>query len=151
VVSFSLWQTLTLYWHGLLRRRLRKAVLRHEKAHGRAEVALVLSVLTDITAGVRAHLSQAQLDGIPLLHVHQTEAFGEDPGAWLGYLERVKKEIRKIREMGISRVHVFSNGPVALALMCGATLTNGPEAVVYHHSGGLYREVGRVSFEIIRL
>ena len=35
--------------------------------------------------------------------------------------------------------------------MVGDTLTNGPEAVVYHYQNGRYEEVGRATFETTKL
>jgi len=49
----------------------------------------------------------------------------------------VKAEVRKIRELGVTRVYLFTNVPVALALFAGATLTNGPEVVVAERNKGL--------------
>lgn len=150
-VSFLVWQMMAFWWHRRLNRWLRKQARMYEEKHGVREAALVLSVMTDAAESARGHLRQSDRGDIPVLRVYQAEAFGDDPGQWQGFLERVKREIRTVRELGFTRLYVYAGTPVALALMVGATLTNGPEAVVHHYANGVYREVGRVSFETTRL
>jgi hypothetical protein len=119
------------------------------------QVALALSVGDDIQESVRGHLkAQGLLGGaadIPVLSIHQREGFGPSDGQWYAYLERVKTEVRRIRGEGFVRVRVYVRLPVALALMVGATLTNGPETIIYHFNAGRYDEVGRVTFETTKL
>src|SRR5207245_1399105 len=100
--------------------------------HGRLEVALVLSVVTDIRQAAVGYLEKLDRQGIQVFQVHQKQGFGAREEEWGAYLERVKAEVRKLKELGAARVFLFANIPVALALFAGATLTNGPEVVVHH-------------------
>jgi hypothetical protein len=138
-------------WQRSISRRLRNQAAKYAKEQGRKEVALVVSTRHDIQQAVLAHLDKDGRKDIPLLCVHQQEGFGDREEQWIAYLERVKKEIRKIREEGFSRVYVFANVPVAMALLVGATLTNGPEAVIHQFTNGPYQPVARLTIETIRL
>lgn len=154
-LAVAAWKGCELWWQRRYNRWLRKQAAAHAAKTGVKQVALTLSVGDDILASVRSHLTAQGLLGsgadVPVLSVHQPEGFGPSPGQWFAYLERVKAEIRRIRTEGFVRVHVYTRLPVALALMVGATLTNGPEAVVYHFQNGKYDEVGRVTFETTKL
>ena len=155
-IAVGLWKLCEEVWHRRYNRWLRKLAEKHAAAHGGVkQVALALSVGDDIAESVRGHLKDCGLLAsgveIPLLSIHQREGFGPSDGQWYAYLERVKTEIRKIRSEGFVRVHVYTRLPVALALMVGATLTNGPEAVIYHFNAGRYDEIGRVTFETTKL
>jgi hypothetical protein len=88
--------------------------------------------------------------GMPLFQVHQPEGFEQREEQWFGFLEKVKAEVRKIRESGATRVYLFTHLPVALALFVGAMLTNGPEVIVHHFQCG-YFPVGRLTVETVRL
>jgi hypothetical protein len=154
-IAVAAWKLCEEVWHRRYNRWLRKVAARHAAAHGVRQAALALSVGDDIGASVRADLTARGLvDGkadIPVLSVHQREGFGPDDGQWYGFLERVKAEVRRVRGEGFARVHVYTRLPVALALMVGATLTNGPAAVVYHFQNGRYEPVGLVTFETTKL
>lgn len=155
-VAVALWKGWETVWYRWYNRRLRKQAERHAAAHGGVrQVVLTLSVSDDIEQSVREHLRNAGLltpdAEIPVRAVHQREGFGANEGQWFGFRERVKAEVRTIREQGFTRVHVFARLPVALATMVGAPLTNGPEAIIYHFNAGRYIEVGRVTFETTKL
>ena len=104
-----------------------------------------------ITEAARNHLAQGGRDGIPILEVYQAEALGTDAGQWQAFLERVKEQIRKTKELAATRVFLYTRVPIAMAAMLGATLTNGPRVVIHQHNGGTYDEVGLVSFETTKL
>jgi len=155
-IAVLLWKLCEELWHRWYNRWLRKLAERHAAAHGGVkQVALALSVGDDILESVRGHLAGRGLLGagadMPILSVHQREGFGPSEGQWYSYLERVKAEVRRVRSEGFVRVQVYARLPVALALMVGATLTNGPEAVIYHFNAGRYDEIGRVTFETTKL
>jgi hypothetical protein len=155
-IAVALWKWWEHVYHWRYNRWLRRLADRHAAAHGGVrQVALALSVGDDILESVRGHLKEKGLLGggsdIPIIAVHEPQSFGPSEGQWYSYLERVKGEIRKIRNEGFVRVHVYARLPVAQALMVGATLTNGPAAVVYHFQNGRYEVVGQVTFEVTKL
>lgn len=156
-LAVGFWKLTEAAWYRWYNHRLRLMARRHAEKHGGVrQVVLALSVGDDIGESVRTHLTARGLLGkgadIPILEVHQPERFGPSDGQWFAYLERVKAEVRRVRAEGFVRVHLYTLLPVAMGLMVGATLTNGPEAVVYHFTPGKgYDEVGRVSFETIKL
>lgn len=143
---------LNAYWQRVQGRRLREAMEKYALEHeGEAEVALVLSVREDISQAVRSYMDSLNRRGIQLFQVHQDGGFDDRETSWFAYLERIKMEVRRIRELAVCRVFVFSNVPVALALMAGSTLTNGPEVVVHHFQAGRYLPIGRLTVETVRL
>lgn len=154
-IAVGLWKACEYGWHLWYNRQLRKQAERHAAAHGVRQVVLTLSVGEDIEESVRGYLKQEGLLGgsadIPILKVHQPEALSENEGQWYAFLERVKREVRRIREEGFTRLHVFARLPVPLAAMVGATLTNGPTGFLYHFSGGRYFRVGQITFETVKL
>lgn len=154
-LAVGLWKLWEHAWHRWYSRRLRLAAQRYALANGnRVEVALVLSVVENIGEHARQHLKRlgkyAGAADIPIEEVFQREAFGASDGQWFAYLEEVKKCVAKIRELGAVRVYVYTKLPVAMAVMVGATLMNGPEAIVHHFNNADYVEVGRVRFETVR-
>jgi hypothetical protein len=150
VISFAVYQWLTYRWQQRLRRQLMKGLEAQEKEHGQRQVALVLSVLTDIRQAAVDYLTKQGFAGSPVFQVHQAEGFGQKEEQWFSYLEKVKAELRKIKEAAATRVYLFTNLPLAMALFAGATLTNGPEVVVHHFQNG-YHPVGRLTVETVRL
>jgi hypothetical protein len=153
VVGVVVTLTANYYWQRWLSFRLRRSASRYEQEHGSREVALLLSTRENIQEAALAYLKKTNRGDIVVFSVHQPEGFSDREGQWLGYLEKVKAEVRKIRELGTSRIYVFSNLPVAMAIFAGATLTNGPGAVIHHFSTamGTYHEVGLLTVESIKL
>jgi hypothetical protein len=153
VVSVIVTLTANYYWQRWLSFRLRRGAHRYEQEHGSREVALVLSTRENIRESALGYLKKNNRGDMLAFSVHQPEGFGDKEGQWLAYLEKVKAEVRKIRELGASRIYVFSNLPVAMAIFAGATLTNGRGAVIHHFSTtmGTYHEVGLLTVESIKL
>jgi hypothetical protein len=154
-VTYAVYKLSEHAWHRWYNRRLRKQAAWYAAAHeNRVEVALVLSVGESVAESARQHLkSLGKLGGgadIPVEEVFQKEGFGASEGQWFAYLEEVKRRVAKVRELGAMRVYVYTKMPVAMAVMVGATLMNGPEAVVHHFTNGSYIEVGRIRFETVR-
>jgi aryl-alcohol dehydrogenase-like predicted oxidoreductase len=139
------------YWQWWKDRQLRRQLSAVQADRGGREVVLVLSSQDDISAAVRANLEQAGLQGLPLFTVHQPGAFGQEEASWREYLERMRGEVRKIRALGASRIHLFIKGPVVQGVFAGALLDNGPEVVVYHYFNGVYRPVGRLAHEAVKV
>lgn len=153
VISFLVYLLMTDLKHRLLRRRLQKQFEEYAKRHGHErECVLILSVIHNIHEAVFTHMEKEKRSGIPVFQVHRPEGLPEAEDAWFAYLEQVKQQVQKIREYGASRVYLFTNVPVALAVMIGATLGNGPEVVVHHHSAPAgYKAVGRLTVATVRL
>lgn len=149
--SFAIYMWLNYRLHLWIRNRLQTDLAKYAKKHGAKEIALVLSVREDIMNSVQSHLEKDDRGEIQVFQVHQQEGFNDEEERWIAYLEKIKTEIRKIRELGIQRMFIFSNLPIAMALVAGATLQNGPEAVIHHYSGGSYLPVVRLTPETIRL
>lgn len=153
--AVAVWKLSEHVWHRWYSRKLRKQATWYAAANeNRVEVALVLSVGESVLESARQHLKILGKVGgaaeIPIEEVFQREGFGNRDGQWLAYLEEVKKRVAKIRELGAVRMFVYTKLPVAMAVMVGATLMNGPEAVVHHFNNGDYIEVGRIRFETVR-
>jgi hypothetical protein len=156
ILSFTLWEFLSWRFRKWRHARMRRKALRYAEANeNRVEMALCISVVNDITAAVRNHLQLVglitQTREIPLLTVHQSQALSADESEWQALLDEVKVQIRKTRELGAMRVYVYASVPVAMALLIGAALNNGPEAVVFHYNKPDYAAVGRITFETIRI
>jgi hypothetical protein len=151
IVAFGVTKFLEYRYQRWLSEQLRKQAEKYLKVHGQKEAALVVSVLHEIQEPVRGYLAKAGRQDIPLLAVHQVEGFSGKEEQWLAYLEKVKAMIRRARAEGFVRLYVFMNVPVAEAMLIGATLTNGPEAVIHHFANGVYQPVGRLNVETIRL
>ncbi len=151
VVAFFAAQWLARRAQQRLRHRLLAEAARYAEKHGRLEVALVLSVVTDIRQAAVAYLDKLGRNSIQVFQVHQRQGFGARAEEWGAYLEGVKAEVCKVKELGATRVFLFANIPVALALFAGATLTNGPEVVVHHFESGAYLPIGRLTVETVRL
>ena len=106
----------------------------------------MLSVARDIEMDARRHLdADAATKGMPIIKVHQDGGLELREELWLHYLERVKKEWRQIAQSGISRVHLFINAPVAMAVYVGATLLPGPEVVLHHFQENAYHRAGSLT------
>lgn len=151
IVSCLFYALTRHYLNRWSRYRLLKRLAKYAEAHGAREVALVLSARHDIRNAAKEHLNKENRGAIELRHVHEESGFGNDESDWFDYLEEIKKEIRTIRELGVTRIYLFTNLPIAMATLAGATLTNGPEVIIHHHDSGTYYHVGRISTETIRL
>ncbi|GIW80380.1 MAG: hypothetical protein KatS3mg105_2187 [Gemmatales bacterium] len=145
----TLW--LQHYWAKRVRRKQLQAVDAYAEKHGHREVAMVLSVLTDIHQSAQEYLKEQGRTGMKLFQVHQKEGFGEREEYWSAYLEQVKKQVAEIRELGITRIYLFANIPVAMAVFAGAVLANGPEVIVHHFNGRTYQPIGRLRVETVRM
>lgn len=154
-IAVSFWKACEAAWHRWYNYRLRKIAARHALAHGIKQVVLTISIGDDIEESVRNFLQERRWLGggtdIPILKVHQPEALSDSDGHWYYFLDKVKDEIRKIRSEGFTRVHVFARVPVPMAILVGATLTNGPAAFLYHFNAGRYLPVGQITFETVKL
>lgn len=152
IVSFATYNACRLYYLRIVRYRLLKQAEEYARKHGnRVEVCLIASVSTDIEEAVRNYLKNERREGIPLLKVHQDELFPRREEAWIAYLDRFKEEVRKTREMGATRVYVFTNVPIAMGVLLGAVLRNGPEAIIHHYDSHGYYPIGPLVTETVVL
>ncbi len=153
VLSFFVYALMTDFWHRHLRRRLQKQFEEYGKQHhNERECALLLSVIHDIREVALAYLEKIDRRGMLVFQVHQPEGFDDRQEVWFAFLERVKQEVQRIRANGAGRIYLFVNVPLALAVMTGATLCNGPEVVVHQYdSHGGYYPVGRLTVATVRL
>jgi SMODS-associated and fused to various effectors sensor domain len=154
VIGSTVWflagLSLAWWWDRRRYRRMLAALRRYEAARSLREVALILSVRDDISTSARAYLEKSGKADLLLRQVHQPEGFAAEQ-TWYTYLARVKDEARTLRELDIGRIYLFTNIPVALAVLVGGVLTNGPEVVVHHWFNGAYAPVGRLTFETVKV
>jgi alkanesulfonate monooxygenase SsuD/methylene tetrahydromethanopterin reductase-like flavin-dependent oxidoreductase (luciferase family) len=145
VVSFFFWGLLSAWQVRRIKARIRK----YASSAGRSAdggMALVLSVARDVEEDVRRHLDADEATrGIPLLKVHQEGGLELREEVWLHYLERVKKEWRRIAQSGVPRVYLFINAPVAMGVYVGAILLPGPEVVLHHYQENAYHRAGSLT------
>ncbi|GIX04672.1 MAG: hypothetical protein KatS3mg114_0541 [Planctomycetaceae bacterium] len=127
---------------------------------GKREYALIVSVSTDIEQPVRDYLTKlakfreasktsedhSPLVIMPIVKVHQTAPLN-NPEEWILFKEKVQRQLRELREAGVERIYVFTHVPVAMALMIGALMKNGPETIVHHFDSRSYQEIGPMSME----
>jgi hypothetical protein len=152
VVSFVTYNACRVYYLRVVRYRLLKQADEYARKHGnRVEVCLIASVSTDIEEAVRKYLNNEGREGIPILKVHQEELFPRKEEAWIAYLDRFKNEVRKTREMGATRLYLFTNVPIAMGVLLGAVLRNGPEAIIHHYDGHGYHPIGPLVTETVVL
>ncbi len=152
IVSFATYNACRLYYLRVVRYRLLKQAEEYARKHGnRVEVCLIASVSTDIEEAVRNYLKAEGRQGMPILKVHQDELFPRKEEVWIAYLERFKNEVRKTREMGATRTYVFTNVPIAMGILLGAVLHNGPEAIIHHYDSHGYYAIGLLVTETVVL
>ena len=150
-VCFFVGVALASYWQWRRIRKLRSRLQALEGDRGGREMALVLSIGDNVAAAARAYLDSNGCEKVALVEVHQPGAFDDNEKMWLSYMDKVKAEVRRIREQGASRVYLFLRVPVTMAVFVGAMLDNGPEVVVHHYFNGTYRPVGRLTHETVKL
>ena len=129
-------------------RDLRRMVRHFEESRGSREVVLLLSVRNEIEEAVRSQLPESLREAV-VFSVHSERGFSEKQSDWLSYVRRIRDEVYKIRRYGASRIHLFMNTPVALAVFAGALLDNGPEVVVHHYFNGVYGKIGSLTHETV--
>lgn len=151
IASFCTSQIMSYWFLRNVRKRMQKRAAAYTSKHGALEVALVISVLSDAKEAALDYMAKQGKRDVLLFQTHRKEGFGEAETDWEGFLERVKKEVLKIREMGAQRIFLFTKVPVPIAIMIGGILANGPEVVLHHFESGVYRPSGRLSIETTRL
>lgn len=115
--------------------------------HGTREIVLLISAREDITEAVQAQLNRDQRAGMQFYKVHKEGNFSEEETDWMEFVHRIKDEVKKIREDGVTRVYLYTNVPVVMGVFIGALLDNGPEVIVHHFFGGVYRRIGTMTHE----
>ncbi|GBD37481.1 hypothetical protein HRbin36_02615 [bacterium HR36] len=153
-------------------RKLRRELTGLRK-HRQNEAVLIVSNREDIRPAVERYLQQqkenadctgdtaegqnlpqpcAGYTGPRIYHVHRPEPFTESEQEWAAFIERIKREVGKLRqECAPSRILLFTNVPVVLGVFLGAILDNGPEVVVHHYFNGVYRPVGYLAHETVKM
>ncbi|MCS7167359.1 MAG: SAVED domain-containing protein [Gemmatales bacterium] len=118
----------------------------------KSEAVLIVSNREDISPAVVKYLKETHSGELPIYHVCRIEPFSDEQKDWNAFLERVKQEIRKLRqESSPSRILLFTNVPVAMGVLLGAMLDNGPEVVVHHYFNGVYRPIGYLVQEAVKI
>jgi hypothetical protein len=152
LASFLFWGLLDGWRVRRIRRRIERQVKEGRSSVDGPSVALVLSVGRDVAPDVRRHLDDnAFTRGMLLLQVHQAGGLELREENWIHYLERVKKEWRRIVQDGFRRVLLFVNMPVAMAVYAGAVLMPGPEVVVFHFQENVYHRTGSLTTALVKL
>lgn len=130
-------------------RQLRSQVRALEPGRGEREVVLVASARENIAEAVHAHLTREGLTALPVFQIHHEGEFSGKEQDWMAYVHKARAEVKKLRELGVSRIHLFTNVPVVMGVFIGALLDNGPEVHVYHYFNGVYRRIGRMTHELV--
>lgn len=136
-------------WQQRKIRHLRRRLATFEKDRGTREIALLISAREDITEAVHAQLARDERADLPLYKVHKEGNFSEEEKDWMAFVHRIKDEVKKIREDGASRIYLYTNVPVVMGVFLGALLDNGPEVIVHHFFGGVYRRIGSMTHETV--
>ncbi len=132
-------------------KRLQRMVQSFEIERASREVVLILSCREDIEVAVRQQFAGLGIKPQEVFKVHRDGIFSDNENDWMAYVRQVRDRVRDIRSFGATRVHFFTNAPVAMAAFAGALLDNGPQVYVYHYFGGVYRRVGILSHETVNL
>ncbi len=136
-------------WQQRKIRQLRERLAVFETQRGTREIALLISAREDITEAVQAQLARDERAGLPLYKVHKDGNFTDQETDWMAFVHRIKNEVKKIREDGVTRVYLYTNVPVVMGVFLGALLDNGPEVIVHHFFGGVYRRIGTMTHETV--
>lgn len=136
-------------WQQRKIRKLRERLSRFETERGTREIALIISAREDIAEAVQAQLTRDQRLDLPVYKVHKEGNFTDQESDWMAFVHRIKNETKKIREDAVTRVYLFTNVPVVMGVFVGALLDNGPEVVVHHFFGGVYRRIGTMTHETV--
>jgi len=130
-------------------KRLRRKLAKLAEVRGEAEVVLIVSNRERIRPAVERHLKDQGKEKILVFEEHRDSFFSFDLDDWDGFLAAVKKKVRQIRQYAPTRILLFTNVPVAMAVGLGAILDNGPEVWVHHYFNGLYQVVVLLSHETV--
>lgn len=162
LVSFLTGGLLTWWWQQRRIKLLRQKL--EQLRQGRlAHAVLIVSNRQDIRPDVERYLIETlskqgpELSGQPpklppVYHKHREEPFSGNEADWVGFIEEIKSEVKKMRsECAPNQIWLFTNVPVAMGVFLGAILDNGPEVVVHHYFNGVYLPVGSLVQETIKL
>lgn len=136
-------------WQQRKIRKLKERLNTLSGPRGEREAALQISAREDITEAVRAQLNHDNRSDLPLYKVHKEGNFTDQESDWMDFVHRLKDEVKQIREHNITRVYLFTNVPVVMGVFIGALLDNGPEVIVHHFFGGVYRRIGSMTHETV--
>lgn len=139
----------TWLWAWRKIRLLRKQLQTLAPARAEREVVLIASGRDNIAEAVQAHLTREGLASMPVFHIREGGEFSDKEEDWMAYVHKAREEIKKLRELGVSRIHFFTNVPVVMGVFLGGLLDNGPEVYVYHYFNGVYRRIGRMTRETV--
>jgi len=146
VVAFVAGLLINRWWQRRQRRKMQELIRELQVDRQGGQAALVLSIGEHaIETAVRMHLRQAGIE-IGLWEVlHRPELLPQDSDAWMAYLEEIKKRVRELKTAGVTQIHLFLSIPIGAAVILGAILDNGPEAVIYQYFNGVYKPVGHIN------
>jgi len=129
-------------------RKIKAIAKQFSAQRGEREVILIISCRDNIKEAVHSQLPD-YLNAAPIFYVHHDGSFTNDKSEWLDFARRIRSEFCKLQNTGPSRIYLFTNVPIAMAVFAGAVLDNGPEVVVHHYFNGTYQEVGRLNHESV--
>jgi hypothetical protein len=153
-LNFFLGLGLGYLWQRWRLQHLRRRLQELQRQRGQIEVVLILSCREDIRPSVEVFLRQRQGTSSQLpkiFQVHRPQPFDDRPEEWEDYVKQMRQEIHRLRQWGPTRILLFSNLPVAMAMAAGALLDNGPEVIVHHYFNGIYLPVLRLAHETVGL
>lgn len=131
------------YFFYPVRQRLRKK--RMEKRIGNIGERVAVMVVTtrgDISPYVLKYIKSRGLDisAADFIVVKYNEIYEKDWGSVVG---EVKEAGQAVKDRGFDTLYLFVHAPIAIGVLAGAVLDNGP-LVKVHHWDGQYREVARL-------
>jgi hypothetical protein len=140
-------------WWSQRRRFAQQRQLLHalETSTGAREVVLMLSAREEIRESVLDYLKTIGRQNLPQIAVHRPGLFSKEEREWFAFSDQIKQAIREIRELGVNRIHLFLNVPVAMAVFAGAALANGPAVVIHQFFNGAYHPIGSLTQDTVKL
>lgn len=133
-------------------RRMSRKLRRLARERKEAEVVFIVSNRERIRPHAERYLAK-RFSGsghLPAIYeCHREELFPANPGEWHHFLNQVRRRYRELTRLAPTRILLFTNVPVAMGVMLGALLDNGPEVIVHHFFNGTYAPVGTLSRETV--
>jgi len=151
-ISFLVWIGSDRIRARLARRRMARTIRDYTHTHPDGTVALILSAARDIEPDVRRHLESLESTRtMPVFRVHHEGGFTSEEGAWQGFIERARTELRLIAAGGPKRIWLFCNLPIGLGVALGTFLLPGPEVLVHHFQDNTYRPLTLLNTQSVKL
>lgn len=136
--------TAMMVWH--LDRRRRRELRRVAQTPGDRPAVLIVDVGTDSIRAIAERWVRQQEDfrDLPESAIHYLDHPGRlEIEQISGFMEKFRKAVGQIWKDGPDKIHLLYRGPIMLAAMIGAELSNGTTVILYQHESNFgYRNWG---------